>query len=408
MQGVKGNDKFEGAFDFFEWSAPYYLTPYEVAKALNSIDLKAKKIKSINVIGYVEGADKGLVYRRIRDAGIHADDNWIESYPHLNKVMVPWKVSACEPIQFVFDDDSTLEILPIGDGGARIGINTIPAGLSEGLNHSNFKAVHFFAKAIGKKIKEIDVRIEKKTQQDFGRYWLDSETPHEETRTKYRICLDLDYPFEMELVQTWESWYTIEMHGSGWDNQIPYSRVNASFKNIKQIRIINGRDCNGVFWIVPISSDEEARDEQFFVDNYGISIDDDKVLDFLGDFLRRYFDPSIQDDTGDYYEDGKRAFDDFGVNLYTFDSMREILREISNAISMLENDFGNPQIAKIRNNLPWFQHTDKHKNELSDAQINALRKKCVPETVDFYKRFIKRMEAMMRLPKRDIISFAGP
>lgn len=28
--------------------------------------------------------------------------------------------------------------------------------------------------------------------------------------------------------------------------------------------------------------------------------------------------------------------------------------------------------------------------------------------IDFYKRFIKRMDAMMLIPGRDIMSFAGP
>ena len=34
MPGVRGNNVFHGAFDFFEWSAKYYTTPLEVTKAL--------------------------------------------------------------------------------------------------------------------------------------------------------------------------------------------------------------------------------------------------------------------------------------------------------------------------------------------------------------------------------------
>lgn len=411
MEPVKGNDKFNGVFDFFEWSAPYYSSPKEVVKALNSIRFKGKKVTQINVIGFVGNVGKSggsSLYQKIRDAGIEPEDNWFVTYPYIDRIMVPWTAKACEPIQFVFEDNSTLEILPTEEGGARIGVNTIPIGLTEGLNHSNFNANCFFNEAIGREITSIEMCVERLTTQYIHSYNLDREKPYEETQHEYRFCIDFEDTFKMELVQACESWYIIKMEGSegpGWDFQVPYSRVKEATIETEQVCIVNGGDNGGIFWIIPISQDGSKR---FFVDNYGISIEDYYVLYYLGKFLCQYFDPDIQEDTGEYGDDGKRRFDCFGGNLYTFDSMRKILQEISTTISILENDYDNPSIDFLKKHLPWHQFTSKRKDELSDAEINELRKKGVPVVVDFYRRFIKRIEAMMRIPGRDIMSFYGP
>lgn len=411
MNGIRGNDQFNGRFDFFEWSAPYYLTPKDVIRALEAIDYKGKKVKSINVIGYVTNVGRNnnnLLYWTIKHAGVEMKDNWWESYPFLDQVMLPWEAETCEPIQFVFEDNSTMEILPIGDGGARIGVNTIPADLSEGLNHSNFDANIFYSEALGKTIRGIEMRVEKTTKQYVNKYSIDAEKPHVETRTHYRFRIDFDASIEMELDQSWESWYWVKMRGFGWnEDKVPFSRIKASEKHTDQIPIINGRDGGGVFWIVPISSNSDKEPEHFFVDNYGIAIDEGDVSTYLGAFLYQHFDPAVQEDDEDYYG-GERSFDSYGSNLYTFDSIKVILREIAETIILLENDYNNPALSRVRDNLPWYRYTTKNRNDLSEEEINALRRLGVPVAVDFYKRFTKRMEAMMKLPGRDIMSFAGP
>lgn len=376
LQGIKGNDNFNGVFDFFEWSAPYYLTPEEVVEALDSLELTGKKIAGVHVIGFVRevgGIQSGAVYWKIREAGIDPGEKWWETYPHLDDVMVPWKVEACEPVQFVFDDGTTLEILPIGGGGARIGVNTVPAGLTEGLNHPNFDANCFFAEAIGKEFRSIEMKVEKKTKRYINSYSLENGCCSEECRSKYRIVFDLEYPYHIELVRKWESYYAIEMYGYGWKNDlVPYARVKASQKKVEQIFIANGMGGGGTFWINPICGDPDEDKKQFSIVSYGMSVDESYVAEYLSEFLFRHFDPSIQDDEWDASVNGQRVFDWYGGNLYSFDSMRLILKEIAEAVSRLENEDGDTV------------------------------------AVDFYKRFSKRMEAMMRLPGRDTVSFAGP
>lgn len=131
-----GCNNFNGRFDFFEWSAPYYETPKEVFAALNELGLKGKRIVAINTIGSCKDIGKSNstnLYQTIRNAGIELGENWWE-YPNINEVLLPWNIILCEPIQFVFDDGETLEILPIGDGGARVAKNSIPIGMTDGMN----------------------------------------------------------------------------------------------------------------------------------------------------------------------------------------------------------------------------------------------------------------------------------
>ena len=155
MFNYGGDNYFCDRFDFYKWSAPYYENPKEVFLALNKLGLKDKTLVSINAIGACRNIDNSggtSLYWTIADAGIELGELWWERYEHLDSVLVPWNITLCEPIQFVFDDDTTLEILPIEDGGARIGVNTIPVGLVNGLNPSEVNATALFKEFIGRKL----------------------------------------------------------------------------------------------------------------------------------------------------------------------------------------------------------------------------------------------------------------
>ena len=162
MFNYGGDNNFCDRFDFYKWSAPYYENPKEVFLALNKLGLKDKILVSINAIGACRNIDNSggtSLYWTIADAGIELGELWWERYEHLDNVLVPWNITLCEPIQFVFDDDTTLEILPIEDGGARIGVNTIPVGLVKGLNPSEVNATALFKEFIGRKLSNIELKI---------------------------------------------------------------------------------------------------------------------------------------------------------------------------------------------------------------------------------------------------------
>lgn len=406
-----GNNQFNGRFDSFEWSAPYYETPEEVLTAIRKLQITGKTIKDIRVIGTV--FDKGLtskVCTLLSDVGVDLRVNSWKEYPHLNDIKVPWEVKACEPLQFVFDDNTTFEILPIGNGGARVATNTIPVEINDGLNRSNFKSNIFFADFIGRQLENFDLLIKTITKSYINFYTLKDGKGVKERSRLYQYRFYFGHPYVFTLEQGFESYYNIVLKGDSkrFDHtKISYQRVKESFSEINQVFICNGRDAGGTFWIVPINSDSKLDDQFPFFDNFGISIDDYWVEDYLSEFLYQYFDPSIQEVNEDYPKERKH-FDWYDVNLYTFDSIKKMLSDIRRAADLLVNDYDHPELEQIKKHLPWHLYTDKHSDELTETEKNALRQKGVPIAVDFYQRFIDRMEKMMALPGRDMISFAGP
>lgn len=407
MFNFGGHDDFNGRFDFFEWSAPYYENPKEVFTALNGMNLTGKRLTAINAIGLCRdiGRTNGVgLYQTIRNAGIEPGDNWWENYPHMDEVLIPWNIVLCEPIQFVFDDGNTLEILPIEDGGARIATNSIPVGMTDGLNDGGINTTAFFKELIGRKLNSIELRIRKKEEQHINEFSLKRETPYTEFRTKYVIQLGFEYPYKLEIIQSWESWYEVCAKGN-WDQErVPHKRKKEVCKESSGPWIVNGRDGGGTFWIIGISSKEDRESNIPNLDCFGMSIDDTVVGEYLTEFLYKYFDRSIQE-RNEYDDPG---FDWYGGNLYTFESMRKMLDDIYRVMRMICEDYDNPELAKIKSHWSIYQYTNKKRDELSDMEIDELRKNVIPEALTFYERFCARMENMLKIPGNDIMSFAGP
>ena len=417
MQHFIGNNDFEKCFDFYKWSAPFFDTPKDVVRYVDSLGLSGKILKRINVIGcgYDPGrTNNGLLYRKLKEAGFEPqyDENdinwyrWYENYPNKDKILVPWSVRLCEPIQFVFEDNTTFEILPTESGGARIGVNSIPADISDGLNRSDFNGDIFFEEILGRKFEFFSMRVIETGKHYIDTYSLDSEKPYIETRHEYLFRISFGYPYKMTFVQTFGSWYRAELAGSGHDVNVPYSRVLASkiVHADDQIMIINGRDTGGTFRILPISLERNSDEKEWLIDGYGISIDEGDVEEFLTEFLYRFFDPKIQE--RDEYD--SRSFDWYGGNLFTFDALKTMLEEIRVACWLLENDYDNSVLSEVKSHFSWHYYTEKHKSDLTENELNELRKNRVPAAVDFYNRFCTRMENMMMLPGKNAISFAGP
>lgn len=407
MFNFGGHNDFNGRFDFFEWSAPYYENPKEVFTVLNEMNLKGKRLVAINAVGSCRdiGRTNGVgLYQTIRNAGIEPGDNWWENYPHMDEVLIPWNIVLCEPIQLVFDDGNTLEILPIEDGGARIATNSIPVGMTDGLNDGGINTTAFFKELIGRKLNSIELRIRKKEEQYINEFSLKRETPYTDCRTKYVIQLGFEYPYKLEIIQSWESWYEVCAKGN-WDQErVPHKRKKEVYKEPSGPWIVNGRDGGGTFWIIGISSKEDRESNIPNLDCFGMSIDDTVVGEYLTEFLYKYFDRSIQE-RNEYDDPG---FDWYGGNLYTFESMRKMLDDIYQVMRMIREDYDNPELSKIKAHWPLYPYTKKRRDELSEMEINEVRKKIVPDALLFYERFCARMENMLKIPGNDIMSFAGP
>ncbi len=407
-----GNNNFGKHFDFFEWNAPFYENQAEVYRALEESGIKGKKIAAVNVIGNISTVRISDLYNKIREAGIKPAPDWYQSYANLNKILVPHQISACEPLQLVFDDGTTFEILPTEYGGARVGTNSIPAGLVNGLNDSNFNSKKFYKEFIGKELEGFDLKEIHTETRYINQYTQKRDNGYVESRTKYEIRFEFEHPVELRLTQDWKSYYSIDgcREYYIWD-KIPYKKVREAQKKVKQVFIANGRDGGGTFWITCFNRNDENCIDRFSCDSFGISIDDGEVYTYLSEFLEKYYDPNLQE-RENYGDEG---FEWYGNNYFTFDTMRTMISEIRETAKKLRKNFDDPSLDAVKSHFPHWDYSDDDcflmdpsPKKLTDAEINEIRRKHLPIALDFYERFCTRIEKMMQLPGNDTVSFAGP
>ncbi len=389
-------------FDYYAWSAPFFDTPKEVIEYITALKLGEKKISAINTIGYVStSVHSGFLYRKITEAGIDLENdwNWVKTYPHLDNILIPRSVNLQEPIQFIFDDGTTLEILPTANGGARVGVNSIPTTISDGLNRSNFNSNLFFKEAIGKTIESFRICIIEKNETEVSENSLQYEKPFVRTKSEYHFEFCFRFPGKIILTQSWKNSYTVMYEIEQYEESfVPYKRLADSITDVEEIVIGRGWR-GGAFWIVPI--DLETEKDIWELNGYGITINEDDVEEFLREFLYRYYDASVQirqDEEFQWYD----------KNFFTFDSMKKMIADIRTVICLLQDDYDHPSLQAIKDNYTWYQYTDKNRAQLTDTKINELRKNRVLLAVDFYERFCKQIENMMSLSDKNGIVFEGP
>lgn len=404
MEKIKGKDNYNGTFDFFEWSAPYYDDALSLAKCLTAFDCEGKKLSGINIIGYVGISHRGdKDYYILKNAGVKIEDgeNWWETYPYMDEIRHTWEARANEPVQFQFDDGSTVEVLPMYGGGARVGFDTIPKDIRNGSSYSNFDANDFFGELLGKELKSIQVRVVKKSTTTYSKAALEHDYLKPSESTKYYIELNFEGSSKFWIEYDWESRYYVSA-SLGYDGTtIQNSRIERAFSGTGYAVIINGRTSNGEFWIGPELPDDS------FDDRYGISIDEIEISDYLSDLLEKYYDPAIQirDYDGQYVEE---RFDWYGSNFYSTEQMRQILADLKTISKMLVDDYDNCLLKEVTEKFDWTRYTNKQKEELSEGELHDLRKQDVPAALDFYKRFTKWAERVLEFPGCQGIFFTGP
>lgn len=188
----------------------------------------------------------------------------------------------------------------------------------------------------------------------------------------------------------------------------------------KEIGIVDGHDSSSYFWIQPVRvvdySDVNELDNVAEMSSAEISIEENNVNQYLTPFLYKYFDDEL--------EVNKQRSDANGFewylthNFFTFDSIREILRDINDTIDALSTGRENEYTVKLREKRGMATYKLLYARDLTEEQIklyNANRPKeddtQVELIIDFYKRFIYRMEYMITVGKEngyDLISFMGP
>lgn len=219
--------------------------------------------------------------------------------------------------------------------------------------------------------------------------------------------------------------------GDATANRHDNNRVLTQIKNLsfviigrdlfkKEIGIVDGHDGSSYFWIMPARvidyEDTADLDSVAKMRSVEISIEEDDVDQYLTPFLYKYFDEELEENKK---RKGVSGFEWYlEHNFFTFDSMAQILKDIDDTVDALisgrETEY--TQKLKIKRGTATYKLVyAKNLNEEEVAEYNANRPTDddtqVALIVDFYQRFLYRMEYMIKVGKEkgyNLISFMGP
>ena len=202
----------------------------------------------------------------------------------------------------------------------------------------------------------------------------------------------------------------------------------------REIGIVDGHDSTSYFWIMPVrvidDSDTNNIDNVAKMRSAEISIEENDIDQYLTPFLYNYFDDELEankkrvddywiDDDGNEQSTLVSGFEWYLThNFFTFDQIVHILKDIEDTIDALTSGRETEYTKKLkvkRGTATYQLLYAKDLNEEEIAEYNASRP-TEDDTeaellVDFYQRFLYRMEYMMKVGKEkgyNLISFMGP
>ena len=202
----------------------------------------------------------------------------------------------------------------------------------------------------------------------------------------------------------------------------------------EEIGIVDGHDSSSYFWIMPVRvidyTDTDSIDNVAEMRSTEISIEENDVDQYLTPFLYRYFNDELEankrrrydrwiDDDGNEQTTYVSGFEWYLThNFFTFDSTRRILEDIRDTIEALSSGRETEYTVELRKKRGWETHKLLYAKDLSREQIDEYNANRPTEDdtkieliIDFYRRFIYRMEYMLTVGKEkgyDLISFMGP
>lgn len=172
----------------------------------------------------------------------------------------------------------------------------------------------------------------------------------------------------------------------------------------QEIEIFDGHNSSSYFWIMPVKVIDYS--DTGFWDNIAeyryieISIEEGDVFHYLKPFLDKYFNNELEanrkrvdnvweDDDGIEHQSYVSGFEWYlTYNFYTHESIAAMLKDINDTIEVLTAEGENEYTSK-----------------------NILQYTTADMLIDFYRRFIYRMEFMIKIGQErgyDLISFMGP
>ncbi|MBR7092297.1 MAG: hypothetical protein IKI50_03825 [Clostridia bacterium] len=385
-------------FDPHRWHPELYKTPKEADGLYELFRLKEKTIADVHIIGIASV-----------ESGRHPTDS----------TLIPQRVIACEPVVIVFTDGTTFELMPEQEGnGLLMAVNQISPAILDGTNYHNLDASAFFNCLCGRKIKRMDMIRQKTACMDWT-VWCS-----ERVKTIFHFWSDGDYDSEncdffLSHTGAREGLYTfgVASHSLGRDGKqetafLPFSAIKSMFRTISQVAMVEGPDCGGYFGINPVKVTKGDRLSLEDCLKEEISIDEEDVFAFLYFFLDKYFDPSFPYCEISSHHNGKCFEWYLEPNLYSYETMKRMLQDMEKCADLLEREYENPYLDGVKERYKWTafnRNTDCWSKSPTDEEAKRIVRDNVHVAVDFYRRFVRRLKAMMEhAPECQFISFSGP
>lgn len=159
----KGNNRFlNGAYSYWEWSAPILQTPDEIIAKLKELKLEGRKIKNVHCVGMAYNWRDDEIAESVYNSldGMTKEQRRMLKNP---KAFLPEGIFLLrwaeidEPFLIEFEDGDVLAIDYSEGSSVRIDMNTIPKDISFGTNRPTVYADKLFDDIIGKEIVAVDI-----------------------------------------------------------------------------------------------------------------------------------------------------------------------------------------------------------------------------------------------------------
>ena len=188
----------------------------------------------------------------------------------------------------------------------------------------------------------------------------------------------------------------------------------------REIGIVDGHDSSSYFWIMPVRiidyENTGALDSVAEMRSAEISIEEDDVAQYLTPFLYEYFDEEL--------EANKQRKDVSGFewylehNYFTFEQMVSVLKDIEDTVDALASGKETEYTKKLKLKRGTATYQLLYAKDLNAEEVAAYNANRPTEdntevdlVIDFYQRFLYRMEYMLKVGKEkgyNLISFMGP
>ena len=197
--------------------------------------------------------------------------------------------------------------------------------------------------------------------------------------------------------------------------------------NDELIKIKEGHDGSSYFWIMPVKIKDTNKNTDD-IDNIEecreleISIEEEDIRAYLFPLLLEVFNDELEANKKRNVEminyirpEVTSSFEWYlTYNFFEYEDIENLIERIKHISILLEKDYNNPQLDEIKMDYDWliyFLPEYDRKKEYSKEEKDKLIENNKNYIIDFYSRFTKYMENMIKEGKEKgytLISFMGP